>query len=43
MMNAFGDIINAIIEAEAVANKTKKAADHALAVSTAKQNNFYFY
>lgn len=38
---AFGDIINAIKEAEAAGNKANKDADHALAVSTDVQNGFY--
>lgn len=37
---AFGDNVNSINEAGAAANKAKKAADHALAVSTAAQNYF---
>lgn len=41
MIIAFGNIINAIKEAEAAANKANKAAEHALAVSTAVQSNFY--
>lgn len=43
MINAFGDIINAIKEAEAEANKANKDADLALAVSFPVQNNFYQY
>lgn len=43
MINASGDIINAIKEADAAANKANKAADHALAVSATVQNNFYQY
>lgn len=33
---AFGDIINAIKEAEAAANKANKTADHAIAVSSVR-------
>lgn len=43
MIIAFGDIVNAIKEAEAVANRTNKAAAQALVVSAAVQNSFNQY